>query len=155
MSFEMQIDHNMLNINIEGETTKIPVFPSQSETTALKQMLRVVLVLLLVYICIKLFSFLKVTQRKLHLAQSNLADCEQNRERRLKIIRKTHQSALALKQTLIQELQDIVAEKDEIINSLNTKLQDSQVDVEVKPCMNESEVFFVSTNPNNIIYNVI
>jgi hypothetical protein len=54
-------------------------------------------------------------------------------------MRKTHQSALALKQALIQELQDIIAEKDEIIN---TKIRNNQADdVTTKPCFSESQVF--------------
>lgn len=53
-------------------------------------------------------------------------------------MRKTHQSALTLKQALIQELQDIIAEKDEIIN---TKLRNSRVDdVTTKPCFSETQV---------------
>ena len=81
---------------------------------------------------------MQVTQHKLHLAQSNLTECEHNRERKLKIMRKTHQSALALKQALIQELQDIISEKDEIIN---TKLRNSQADdVNTKPCLSDSQV---------------
>lgn len=57
-------------------------------------------------------------------------------------MRKTHQSALALKQALIQELQDIIAEKDEIIN---TKLRNSQADdVNTKPCLSESQVLILA-----------
>ena len=53
-------------------------------------------------------------------------------------MRKTHQSALALKQALIQELQDIIAEKDEIIN---TKLRNSQAyDVSTKQHLSDSQV---------------
>ena len=53
-------------------------------------------------------------------------------------MRKTHQSALALKQALIQELQDIIAEKDEIIN---TKIRNNQADeVTTKPSLSESQV---------------
>lgn len=53
-------------------------------------------------------------------------------------MRKTHQSALALKQALIQELQDIIAEKDEIINA---KLKNSRTDDDTtKPNFSESQV---------------
>ena len=53
-------------------------------------------------------------------------------------MRKTHQSALALKQALIQELQDVIAEKDEIINA---KIRNNQVDeVTTKPSLSESQV---------------
>ena len=74
----------------------------------------------------------------MHIAQSSLTDCEHNRERKLKIMRKTHQSALALKQALIQELQDIIAEKDEIINA---KLRNSQAcEVNTDPYLSDSQV---------------
>ena len=53
-------------------------------------------------------------------------------------MRKTHQSALALKQALIQELQDVIAEKDEIINA---KIRNNQADeVTTKPSLSESQV---------------
>ena len=64
---------------------------------------------------------LRETQRKLRAAQSSLTESEQNRGRRLKIMRKTHQSAMALKQALIQELQDIITDKDEYIDQLETR----------------------------------
>lgn len=67
----------------------------------------------------------KDTQRKLHCAQSALTDSEQKREQRMKIIRKTHQSALALKQAVITELQDVIAEKDECISHLQAQLANS------------------------------
>lgn len=78
------------------------------------------------------FSTSQVTQRKLHFAQSNLAECEQNRERKLKIMTKTHQSALALKQALIHELQCIIEEKDEMIKSMSQNGQ-----TEIKLCVNQ------------------
>lgn len=55
-------------------------------------------------------------------AQSNLAQSGYGKESRLKILRRTHQSALSLKQSLIQELQDIIAEKDEYIDLLQNRL---------------------------------
>ena len=42
---------------------------------------------------------------------------------------KTHQSALALKQALIHELQDIIEEKDEMIKSMSQN--------EIKSCVNQ------------------
>ena len=66
---------------------------------------------------------LQETQYKLRMAQSNLLQSEQGRERRLKIIKKTHSSALSLKQALIQDLQDIIAEREENINELETQLR--------------------------------
>lgn len=74
----------------------------------------------------ELKQMLRETQRKLRLAQSSLTESEHNRERRLKIMRKTHQSAIALKQALIQELQDIVAEKDEYISLLEARLKNGR-----------------------------
>ena len=79
------------------------------------------------------------TQRKLRVAQSNLLESEQNRERRLKIIKKTHSSALTLKQALIQDLQDIIADRDESIAELESRLrgcscgqvQDKEIKIEV------------------------
>lgn len=62
------------------------------------------------------------TQSELRTAQSNLTQSEYGKENRLKILRRTHQSALSLKQSLIQELQDIVAEKDEYISQLENRL---------------------------------
>ena len=47
---------------------------------------------------------------------------ESGKENRLKILQKTHQSALSLKQSLIQELQDIIAGKDEYICQLESRL---------------------------------
>ena len=47
---------------------------------------------------------------------------EHGKENRLKILRKTHQSALLLKQTLIQELQDIISGRDEYISQLEKRL---------------------------------
>ena len=59
-------------------------------------------------------------------------------------MRKTHQSALALKQALVQELQDIVAERDETINHLKAQLRNGQVqlhcDINIKSHVNESQV---------------
>lgn len=69
---------------------------------------------------------LKETQRKLRVAQTNLTESEQSRERRLKIIKKTHSSALTLKQALVQDLQDIVTEKDEVISELEFSLRNCQ-----------------------------
>ena len=43
----------------------------------------------------------------------------------MKIIRKTHQSALALKHAVITELQDIIAEKDECISQLKAQMANS------------------------------
>lgn len=45
---------------------------------------------------------------------------------------KTHQSALALKQALIHELQDIIEEKDEMIKSMSENGQ-----IEIKSCVNQ------------------
>ena len=58
------------------------------------------------------------------MAQSNLLESEQGRERRFKIIKKTHSSALSLKQALIQDLQDIIAEREESISEMKTQLRD-------------------------------
>ncbi len=69
----------------------------------------------------ELKQMLRETQRKLRAAQSNLTESEHSRERRLKIMRKTHQSAIMLKQALIQELQDIIAEKDEYISQIHVE----------------------------------
>lgn len=56
-------------------------------------------------------------------------------------MRKTHQTALALKQNLIQELQDIIAEKDAYIN---TKLKKVHADdVNTNPCLRESQVHII------------
>ena len=63
------------------------------------------------------------TQRKLRVAKSNLLESEHGRERRLKIIKKTHSSVLSLKQALIQDLQDIIADKDESIAELKSRLR--------------------------------
>ncbi len=68
------------------------------------------------------------TSRKLRVAQSNLLESEQSRERRLKMIKKTHSSALSLKQALIQDLQDMVAERDESIGELEARLQGCSCD---------------------------
>lgn len=72
---------------------------------------------------------LQQTQSELRAAQVNLAQSEYGKEKRLKILRRTHQSALSLKQSLIQELQDIVAEKDEYINELEDRLTGKQSDI--------------------------
>ena len=66
---------------------------------------------------------LQETQQKLRVAKSNLLESEHGRERRLKIIKKTHSSALSLKQALIQDLQDIIADKDESIAELRFRLR--------------------------------
>ncbi|XP_064399470.1 kinesin-like protein KIFC3 [Halichondria panicea] len=87
-------------------------------------------------------QMLRETQYKLRMAQSNLLQSEQGRERRLKIIKKTHSSALSLKQALIQDLQDIIAEREENINELETQLRgcscehvlDKAIKTEVSPC---------------------
>ncbi len=47
---------------------------------------------------------------------------ECGKENRLKILRKTHQSALSLKQSLIQELQDIISGRDDYICQLENRL---------------------------------
>lgn len=67
--------------------------------------------------------FWQETSRKLRVAQSNLLESEQSRERRLKIMKKTHSSALSLKQALIQDLQDIIGEREESISELEVRLQ--------------------------------
>ena len=68
-------------------------------------------------------SFSQETQRKLRTAQSSMAESEHGQERRLKIMRKTHQSALALKEALIQELQDMLCEREEQVRQLEASLR--------------------------------
>ena len=89
------------------------------------------------------------------MAQSSLADCEHNREKRLKIMRKTHQSALALKQVLVQQLQDIIVEKDETICHLKSKLEcvnsDDQ-DIEPNVCLDNSQVHCILYNIFRLVY---
>ena len=58
---------------------------------------------------------------------------EHGKESRLKILRKTHLSALSLKQGLIQELQDIILEKDEYITHLEDRITGKQPQLEKKP----------------------
>jgi hypothetical protein len=58
-----------------------------------------------------------------------LAHSEYGKENRLKILRKTHQSALSLKQCLIQELQDVILEKDEYISQLEDRLTGKEVEI--------------------------
>ena len=72
--------------------------------------------------CMVLYLF-QQTQHKLRAAQSSMAETEHGRERRLKIMRKTHQSALALKEALIQELQDMLCEREEQIVQLEASLK--------------------------------
>ncbi len=74
----------------------------------------------------ELKQMLRETQRKLRVAKSSLTESEHSRERRLKIMRKTHQSAIALKQALVQELQDIIAEKDEHVAQLEARLKNGR-----------------------------
>ena len=65
-------------------------------------------------------------------------------------MRKTHQSALALKQALVQQLQDIIVEKDETIDHLKSQLKSANTDdhkIEPKPCVNKSQVHVVYTSP--------
>lgn len=69
------------------------------------------------------------TQSELRAAQFTLAQSEYGKEKRLKILRRTHQSALSLKQSLIQELQDIVTEKDEYISQLENRLTGKESDI--------------------------
>ena len=68
-------------------------------------------------------SISQETQRKLRTAQSSMAESEHSQERRLKIMRKTHQSALALKEALIQELKDMLCEQEEQIRQLEASLR--------------------------------
>ena len=68
-------------------------------------------------------SFSQETQRKLRTAQSSMAESEHGQERRLKIMRRTHQSALALKEALIQELQDMLCEREEQVIQLEASLR--------------------------------
>lgn len=44
----------------------------------------------------------------------------------MNILRRTHLSALSLKQSLIQELEDIIKEKDEYIAELEDKMMGKQ-----------------------------
>lgn len=74
---------------------------------------------------LSLLHFTQQTQHKLRAAQSSMAESEHGRERRLKIMRKTHQSALALKEALIQELQDMLCEREEQIVQLEASLSGS------------------------------
>lgn len=66
----------------------------------------------------------------MRLAQHNLQQLEHGREHRIKILRKTHQSALSMKQVVIRELQDIIADKDEYINRLESKLAGKDVQID-------------------------
>ena len=68
------------------------------------------------------FTWFQQSQSELRIAQYNLAQSEHTKENRLKVLRRTHQSALSLKQSLIQELQDILTEKDEYICQLEESL---------------------------------
>lgn len=67
---------------------------------------------------------------ELRIAQETLARSEYGKENRLKILRKTHQSALSLKQSLIQELQDVVVEKDDYISKLEDRLTGKVSEIE-------------------------
>ena len=58
------------------------------------------------------------TQRKLFLANNHLSDSSNSKERKLKIMKSSHHTAMALKEQLIQDLQDVVQEKDDIIAQL-------------------------------------
>ena len=69
---------------------------------------------------------LKDTQRKLRSAQFSLTDSERNKERRIKIMRKSHQAALTLKQAVITELQDIIAEEEECVSQLQVQVSNNQ-----------------------------
>ena len=59
-----------------------------------------------------------------------MARSEYGKENRLKILRKTHQTALSLKQSLIQELQDVVVEKDDYISKLEDRLTGKVSEIE-------------------------
>eukprot|EP00731_Ephydatia_muelleri_P001344 Em0001g1344a len=61
---------------------------------------------------------LRETQRKLFLANNHLSDSSNSKERKLKIMKSSHHTAMALKEQLIQDLQDVVQEKDDIIAQL-------------------------------------
>lgn len=74
--------------------------------------------------------FLQQTKSELRVAQSTLANSEYGKENKFKILRRTHQSALSLKQALIQELQDIITEKDEYIRMLEDRLKGNQSEIE-------------------------
>ena len=78
---------------------------------------------------VQLVCYLQQTQSELRAAQISLAQSEHGKENRLKILRKTHQSALSFKQSLIQELQDIVKEKDEYINQLEDRFTGREADI--------------------------
>jgi len=49
---------------------------------------------------------------------------ERSGDRRLKIIKKTHSSALARKEALVQDLQDIISERDESLEELRARMKD-------------------------------
>lgn len=66
------------------------------------------------------------TQSELRIAQGSLTQSKYGKDSRLKILRKTHQSALSLKQTLIQELQDIITQKDGYIDHLEERIKGNE-----------------------------
>ena len=58
------------------------------------------------------------TRRKLRSAQASLMESEQERDRRMKLMRKTHKTTMANKQHLIEDLQDIIVDRDRVIRQL-------------------------------------
>ena len=58
------------------------------------------------------------TRRKLRSAQASLMESEQERDRRMKLMRKTHKTTMANKQHLIEDLQDIIVDRDRFIRQL-------------------------------------
>lgn len=75
-----------------------------------------------------IISLLQDTQQQLRNAQTKLINSEKMREQRLKILQKTHQSAIASLELLIQNLQNIVLEKDKYISQLEDRLEDETID---------------------------
>ena len=77
----------------------------------------------MLHIYMYVLVFVQASQRKLRQAQSSLQDSEQRKNSRLKMLRKTHQSAMSMKQRLITDLQDILQEREELIRGLEARLR--------------------------------
>ena len=77
----------------------------------------------MLHIYMYIHVFVQASQRKLRQAQSSLQDSEQRKNSRLKMLRKTHQSAMSMKQRLITDLQDILQEREELIRGLEARLR--------------------------------